>query len=98
MLRQQSVDEPLAAVDVERRAGDGGVGHDVDGHRGEICRRDHPADGQRGAQLLAPVLECGLVAVEERRRQRGVDEAGLDQVDADWRELERERRGERPQQ
>ena len=63
-----------------------------------IGRRDHPADGQRGAQLLAPVLECGLVAVEERRRQRGVDEAGLDQVDADWRELERERRGERPQQ
>jgi hypothetical protein len=43
-------------------------------------------------------FECSLVAVEERRRQRGVDEAGLDQVEADRRELERERRGERPQQ
>ena len=32
---------------------------------------------------------------EQRGRQRGVDEAGRDQVDPDRRDLKRERRGER---
>ena len=62
------------------------------GHIGDGCLIQVAVGVDSGA------FECSLVAVEERRRQRGVDEAGLDQVDADRRELERERRGERPQQ
>ena len=51
--------------------------------------------GQRRAQLVAPGLEP--VAGEVRRRQRGVDEAGGDEVDANRGELEREGRRERRQ-
>ena len=82
-----SQDELLAAVDVVRRPGEGGVGHEVHGERGDVGRPDDAPDRQRGAELVAARVE--LVA-EQRRRQRGVDEAGGDQVDADRRELERE--------
>src|SRR6476619_6390541 len=79
--RVLSGDESLASVDVVWRAGDGRVEHEVNGESGDISRSDDAPDRQGGAQLLAPGLDGALVG-EIRRRQRGVDEAGLDQVDA----------------
>jgi hypothetical protein len=55
--------------------------------RRDVRRADHAPDGQRRAELVAAVLEVGA---EERGRQRGVDEAGGDEVDPDGGELERE--------
>src|SRR5512133_4399834 len=52
----RSRDELLAAVDVVGRAGEGGVGHEVNGQRGDVRRSDDAPDGERGAQLLAPRL------------------------------------------
>ena len=86
------VNELLAAVDVVRRAGERGVGHDVNGERGDVGRSDDPPDRERGTQLVAPRLES---VAEQRGRQRGVDEAGGDEVDPNRRELEREGRRER---
>ena len=47
----------LAAVDVVRRAGERGVGHDVHGERGDVGRTDRPPDRQRGAQLITALVE-----------------------------------------
>ena len=77
--------ELLAAVDVVCRTREGSVGHDVNCQRGDIGRSDHPTDGERAPQLLAPSLES--LRGEVRRGQWGVDEAGGDQVDPDRGEL-----------
>ena len=50
-------------------------------------RADHPPDGERGPELVAACAEPGA---EQRCRQRGVDEAGGDEVDPDRRHLDRE--------
>ena len=52
-----SLDELLAAVDVEGRAGDRGVGHEVDGQCGDVGWADEAADRQRGAELLAALVD-----------------------------------------
>src|SRR5262249_8684772 len=70
--------ELLSAVDVVRRAGEGGVGHDVYGQRSDVGRSNDAPDWKRGAELVATAFE--LVA-EKRCRQGRVDEAGGDQVD-----------------
>jgi len=57
----------LAAADVIRPAGEGRVGHDVDGQRGDVGGLDHAADRERGAELIAAVFE----GTAERRRRRG---------------------------
>src|SRR5882724_9886589 len=75
-----SGDELLAAVDVVCRAGEGGVGHEVNGERRDVGGSDDPPDGERRAQLLAPGVES--LGGEVRGRQRGVDEAGGDEVHA----------------
>ena len=80
-------DQLLAAVDVEGRSGEGRVDHDVYGERGDVGRSDDPPDGKRGSKLIAAVFEF---IAEERCRQRCVNEACGDEVDADGRELERE--------
>src|SRR2546427_3471532 len=80
-----AAEELLPAVNIVGRAGEGRVGHDVYGERGDVGRSDDAPDGKRGAKLIAAVLE--LIA-EERCRQRRVDEAGGDEVDPDGRELE----------
>jgi hypothetical protein len=49
-------DELLPAVDVVGRAGEGGVGHDVYGERGDVGRSDDAPDGERGAKLIAAVV------------------------------------------
>src|ERR1700750_1300692 len=88
---QLTGDELLPAVDVVGRSGEGRVGHDVYGERGDIGRCDHAPDGKRGPKLIAAVVE---LITEERCRQRCVDEAGSDEVDSDRREFERETGGE----
>ena len=65
------LDELLAAVDVEGRAGDRRIRHEVDGQSGDVSRADHASDRQRRAELLAARFQ--LVA-EDHRRQRCVDE------------------------
>jgi hypothetical protein len=57
----------LAAVDVIRLAREGRVGHDVDGQRGDVDGRNHAADRERGAELIAAVFE----RIAERRRPGG---------------------------
>jgi hypothetical protein len=67
----------------------------VHGQRGDVGRLDHPARGQRRAQLGAASLQ---VAAEQPGRQRRVDEAGRDQVDPDRGQLQgqvRDQRGQR---
>src|SRR5215471_13738308 len=54
---RSSRDELLAAVDIERRARQCCVAHDVNGQRGDVSRSDDAPDGQRRAELLAPLLE-----------------------------------------
>jgi len=81
----------LAAVDVEGRAGDRGVRHEVDGQCGDVGRADDAADRQRGPELLAALADP--VAVQQGR-QRRIDEACRDQVDPDGRDLEREGLGQ----
>ena len=77
----------LAAVDVIGSAGQGGVGHDVHGERGDVGRADHPSDRQRRAELVAASFE---VLAEQRPGERRVDESGRDQVDPDRRDFDRE--------
>ena len=84
------VDELLAAVDVEGRAGDRGVGHEVDGQCGDVGRADDAADRQRGTELLAVLVD--LIA-GQRGRQRRAGKACRDQVDPDGRDLERQAPG-----
>jgi hypothetical protein len=43
----------LPAVDVERRPGEGGVGHDVHGERGDVVRPDDTPDRKLLAELFA---------------------------------------------
>src|SRR4051812_39455087 len=86
--RTRSYDELLAAVDVERRAGEGPVRHDVNRERCDIGWSDDPPDRQRRAQLGAPGVQG---VAKDRRGQRRVDEARRDEVDPDRRELEGER-------
>ena len=47
----------LAAVDVVRRARECCVAHDVNGQRLDVSRSDDAPDGQRRAQLVAPLVE-----------------------------------------
>src|SRR5262249_8153441 len=80
-------DELLAAVDVVGRAREGRVYHDVYRERGDVGRSDDASDVERGEEVTATLFE---VIAEKRSRQGCVDEAGSDQVDPDWRELERQ--------
>jgi hypothetical protein len=63
----------------------------VDGERGDVGGADNATDRERRPQLTPALVES---VPEQRCRQRGVDEAGGDEVDANRRELEREGRGE----
>src|SRR5271157_871039 len=85
--QSESRDKLLAAVDVVRRAGDCRVAHDVDGQRRDVSRPDDAPNGQRRTELVTPSVE---VVAEDRCRKGRVDEACGNQVNADWRELERE--------
>ena len=75
-------------------AGQRRVGDDVDGERGDVGGPDDAADRERGPQFVAAFLQ---LVPEQRCRERGVDEASRDEVDADRRELERESADERGQ-
>lgn len=66
----------------------------MDGERGDVGGANDTADRERGPQLIPAFLES---ISEQRCRQRGVDEAGGDEVDANRRELKGEGRGERRQ-
>src|SRR5215472_6797134 len=72
-----SRDELLAAVDVVRRARECRVAHDVNGQRGDVSRSDDAPDGQRRAELVAPLVE---VVAEEGCREGSVNESCGDQV------------------
>jgi hypothetical protein len=76
--------ELLAAIDVIRRVSESRVSREVNCQRGNVGRSDDAADGERRAQLIARGLEP---VAEGRRRRRGVDEAGRDEVDPDRRKL-----------
>jgi hypothetical protein len=52
-----SIDQLLAAVDVVGRTGEGRVGHDVYGERGDVGRSNDAPDGKRGAKLIATIFE-----------------------------------------
>ena len=54
---RSSRDELLAAVDIVRRARQCCVAHDVNGQRGDVSRSDDAPDGQRRAELVAPLVE-----------------------------------------
>ena len=56
-IRRSSFEELLAAVDVEGRAGDRGVRHEVDGQGGDVGRADDPADRQRGTELRSAFVD-----------------------------------------
>ena len=64
------------------------------GERGDVGGSDDAANGQRGPQLVAALLNA---VSEQRCRQRSIDEAGGDEVDAHRCELNCERRCERGQ-
>ena len=64
----------------------------MNGERSDVSGADDAADRERRPQLVAARIE--LIS-EQRRRQRGVDEARGDEVHADRRELERESSHER---
>ena len=90
-----ALDELLAAIDLERRTGDGRVRHQVDGERGDVGRADHSSDRQRRLELVA---SCAQPIAERGCRTRCVDEPRSDHVHADGCELGREalrHRGER---
>jgi hypothetical protein len=55
---QSGIGELLATIDIVGRAGDRGVGHQMDRQCCDIGRGDHAADRQRGAQVRAALLEC----------------------------------------
>ena len=50
-------EELLAAVDVVGRAGERGVGHEVHGECGDVGGSDDAADRERGAELVAALVE-----------------------------------------
>jgi hypothetical protein len=85
-----SGDELLSSVDVICCSRKGRVDHQVNGECRHVCRSDNATDGKRVAEMTAPVLEF---IAEQGRRQRRVDEAGGDQVDANGRKLKRQGRG-----
>jgi hypothetical protein len=53
----RSSDELLPTVDVVGRACERGVGHDVDGERGDVGGAYDPADRERRAQFVPALLE-----------------------------------------
>lgn len=55
--RGSSLDELLAAVDVEGRAGDRGVRHEVDRKGGDVGRADDTPDRQGRPELVASRVE-----------------------------------------
>src|SRR5215468_4924288 len=59
-------------------AGDRGVRHEVKGQGGDVGRADDAADRQRGAELLAALLDP---VAGQGGRQRRADKACRDQVD-----------------
>jgi hypothetical protein len=59
-----TVDELLASVDVEGRAGDRGVRHEVQGQRGDVGGADDAPDRQRHAELLTSSFQ--LIAQDRR--------------------------------
>src|SRR6478672_47766 len=71
--------ELLTTVDVEGGAGQGGIGHQVNGQSADVRGGHDPADRELGPQFAPPVFQ--LVS-EQRSRQRGVYEPGGDEVDA----------------
>jgi hypothetical protein len=71
-------DDLLTPVDVVDRPGQRGVGHQVDGQRGDVGRPDDPPDRQGGPELFAPLVE---VVTEQLGGQWRVDEPGRDEVD-----------------
>ena len=50
-------DELLPSVDVVRRAGQGGVGHQVQRQGGDVSRTDHAPDRERPTQLVTTRLQ-----------------------------------------
>ena len=65
--------ELLAAVDVVRRPGQGGVGHEVDGQRGDVGGSDDAPDRELGAELVARALRAdrrGATPTAACRRSR----------------------------
>lgn len=57
LLLRCSRDELLAAVDVVGRAGQCGVGHDVDGESSHVGWSDDSPDWERPAQLIVAGFE-----------------------------------------
>ena len=88
-------DELRPAVDVVARPRERRVGHEVNGERGDVGLVRRRARWQRRATPSR--LASSSVVGEGRRRQRGVDEAGGDGIDANRGELDREGRRERRQ-
>jgi hypothetical protein len=82
---RSALDELLATVDVESRASDGGVRHQVDGESGDVLRAYDTPYRQGCPELLAPRVEA---ISEDRRGQGRVHEPRCNQVDADRGELE----------
>ena len=56
-MPRSSVDELLAAVDVEGRAGHRGVRPEAGGQCGDVGRADDAVDRQRGTELLAALVD-----------------------------------------
>ena len=78
-------EQVLAAVNVAGRARERRVRHYVHGERSDVRRPDGAPDRERRSELITAIFE---VVAEQRRRQRCVDEAGGDQLDADRSEFE----------
>ena len=57
MAPRSQLEELLAAVYVGGRAGERRVDHEVHGERSHVGGSDDAADGERGAELLAPLVE-----------------------------------------
>ena len=84
-MRASGFDELLPAVDVEGRAGDRGIRHEVDGQGGDVGRADDTTNRQCGTELFAAGIQ---MVAEDGRRQWCVNKSGGNQVHADWREFE----------
>ena len=92
--RRHHSDELLAAVDVVGCASQRRIDHQVHGKRGDVFWPDDPSDWKCRSQFVAAVLQ---LITEQGSRQRGVDEACGDEVDANRCEFQGECRGERRQ-
>jgi len=57
-----SGDKLLASVDVERRARQRRVAHDVNGERGGVAWSDDATARQRRAELIAPLVEIDALS------------------------------------